>query len=158
MARADRRSTVGFVRPCKRGNGAGFTLAELLIALMILAITAAVALPAYTSNVRKGHQAEAQRILTALAQAEEIYRFQYGSYTATINPNLTNLGWVNDCAKNSAGNQYYPTTVANGLGITITVTNAPSFLATATGAIGGKQDDVWTIDNNGTLTNTQNGT
>ena len=143
---------VGCANPVKRGNRDGFSLVELLVALMTLGIIAAIALPAYTKNVRKGHQAEAQRILTSLAQTEEIYRFQYGSYTATINPNLTNLGWVNDSAGPSVGVQYYPT--AN---IVVVPGNPPTtFLATATGAIGGSQNDVWTIDQNGTLTNVIN--
>lgn len=151
---ADPGLPVGCANPVKRGNRAGFSLVELLIALMILAIISAIALPAYTKNVRKGHQVEAQRILTSLAQTEEIYRFQYGSYTANISPNLTNLGWVNDSAGSSVGVQYYPT--AN----IVVVPGIPptTFVATATGAIGGSQNDVWTIDQNGTLTNTQNGT
>ena len=137
---------------CRRTQG--FTLVELLIAIVIVAIIAAVAVPAYTSNVRKGRQVDAQRILMSLAQIEEIYRYQNGVYTATINPDLTNLGWVNDCTINPAtGNPYYPT--AN---INIALGNpATTFVATASGNIGGAVADTWTIDNNGTLTNTVHG-
>ncbi len=139
----------GFANSRKYGNKAGFTLVELLIALVILAITAAVAIPAYTSKVRQGHQAEAQRILTSLAQAEEIYRFQNGSYTNSV-ANLTALGWVNDSGP-SVANPYYPT--ANITIVPVAPPN-PTFVATVSGNIGGAVADTWTVDNNGTLKNT----
>ena len=132
----------------------GFTLVELLIALVIIAITAAIAIPAYTSNVRQGRQQDARRVLTALAQTQEIYRFQNGFYTGNVG-DLTNLGFVDDSSKNSAGAQYYP--LAN---ITITPVGNPAttYTATISGNIGGAQNDIWQVDNNGALKNTQNGT
>lgn len=63
------------------GNRTGFTLVELLIAMVVVAIIASIAIPAYTANVRKGRTVIAQRVLMSLAQTEEIYRFQNGSYT-----------------------------------------------------------------------------
>jgi prepilin-type N-terminal cleavage/methylation domain-containing protein len=162
MTRTDRRPTNGFLRPCKRRRRAGFTLVELLVCLSILAITAAIAVPAYTSKVRQGHQAEAERILTALAQAEEIYRYQNGSYAPVppIAP-LTALGWVNDSGP-SVANPYYPTgniTVVTGINPPNAPPNGtgalgPWFVATAKGNIGGAVEDQWTVDNNGTLINT----
>jgi type IV pilus assembly protein PilE len=141
---------------CRAGDeerGRGFTLVELLIAMVILSILAAVAIPAYTSNVRKGRQVDAQRVLMSLAQAEEMYRFQNGVYTNNVNPNLTNLGFVDDSSKNSAGNQYYPQ--AN---ITIVPGNpATTYVATIKGNIGGAVQDQWTIDQTGALTNTVQG-
>jgi type IV pilus assembly protein PilE len=131
----------------------GFTLVELLIAMVVVAIIASVAVPAYTANVRKGRTVDAQRVLMSLAQTEEIYRFQNGSYTNSI-ASLTALGWVNDSATNSAGTQYYPT--AN-ITIQTVAPPGPTFLATIQGSIGGAQADIRTIDNNGVLTNTQNG-
>lgn len=147
---------VGRDKGSRRQGRQGFTLVELLIALVIVAIVAAIAIPAYNSNARSGRTVDAQRILMSLAQAEEMYRFQNGQYTATINPNLTNLGWVNDCTVNPAtGNAYYPTANIN---IVPVAPPNPSFLATVSGNIGGAAADTWTIDNNGTLTHTGNGT
>ncbi len=131
---------------------AGFTLVELLVALVIVGIIAAIAVPAYTSRVRQGRQIDAQRVLMSLAQAEEMYRFQNGSYTATVDPDLTDLGFVNDCALDPAtGEAYYPTANIN---IVPVVPPNPTFVATISGSIGGAVDDTWTIDNNGNLTNT----
>jgi prepilin-type N-terminal cleavage/methylation domain-containing protein len=146
---------------------AGFTLVELLIALVIVAITAAVAIPAYTSKVNQGRQQDAQRILMSLAQTEEIYRFENGSYTGTI-ANLTALGWVNDGTINPAtGTQYYPT--ANLVGNT--GTNPPNAPPDNTGALGpwfewtisgnisngAKPADTWIITNNINPNNTVKG-
>ncbi len=126
---------------CRRTQG--FTLVELLIALVIVSILAAVAIPAYSAKVRQGRQVDAQRILMSVAQTEEIYRFQNGIYTNVV-ANLTNLGWANDSV-----NYPNPTIVLGNAGAT--------FVATATANIGGAVADIWTIDNFGTLTNTQNG-
>ncbi len=133
----------------------GFTLVELLIALVIISILAAVAIPAYSSKVRTGRQVDAQRVLMALAQTQEIYRFQNGGYTGTV-ANLTALGFVDDSATNSAGVQYYPQAniqITPGAGNPVT-----TYTATIWGNIGGAEADKWQIDNNGVLTNIQNGT
>jgi prepilin-type N-terminal cleavage/methylation domain-containing protein len=133
----------------------GFTLVELLIALVIISILAAVAIPAYSSKVRQGRQVDAQRVLMALAQTEEIYRFQNGAYTGAV-ASLTALGFVDDSAKNSAGVQYYPLAniqITPGAGNPVT-----TYTATIWGNIGGAQADKWQIDNNGVLTPLQNGT
>jgi len=130
----------------------GFTLIELLLAVVLVSILAAVAIPAYTSNVRKGRQVDAERVLMSLSQAEEIYRFQNGVYAGTV-AQLTPLGFVDDSSNNSAGAQYYPPGNIN-----IALGNpATTYLATISGNIGGAVADQWTIDNNGTLTNTVHG-
>jgi len=134
---------------------AGFSLIELLVALAALAIIAAVALPAYTTSVYKARTVDAQRILTSLAQTQEIYRLQNGTYANNTNL-LTPLGWYNDSAyyvvQNpiSTGN-YQPTQTPtgpappDGTGVA-----GPWFEATAQGNISGGTlpIDTWLVTNN----------
>jgi type IV pilus assembly protein PilE len=137
---ADRGREIEFTA-CRRGNMAGFTLVELLITLAIVAIVASIALPLYSGKVEQARQTGAQRNLVALSQAEEIYRFQNGTYTATL-ANLTSLGWKND------------TPAAGELGhydFTITAATTTAFTIQATGDIGSGTEDKWTIDQDGTL-------
>jgi type IV pilus assembly protein PilE len=49
----------------------GFTLIELIVAIAIVAILAAIAIPAYTSHVQKSRRADAKAELSLLAQAME---------------------------------------------------------------------------------------
>ncbi len=70
-------------------RNSGFTLIELAIVIAILAILAAVAIPAYQSYVRKGKRADAQALLQAASIAQEKYRLNnptYSSATTDLSP------------------------------------------------------------------------
>ncbi len=58
----------------------GFTLVELLIVVAIAAILAAVALPVYVEQVRKGRRSDAVAALSAIQQAQERFRANNPSY------------------------------------------------------------------------------
>lgn len=62
----------------------GFTLIELMIVVVVVALLAAVALPSYQASVRKGRRAEAFTALSQLQQAQERWRSNNASYTATL--------------------------------------------------------------------------
>ncbi len=58
----------------------GFTLIELLIAVTIIGILGAVAVPSYLDHIRKGKRSEAQGALVTFANAMEQWRLQNSSY------------------------------------------------------------------------------
>jgi type IV pilus assembly protein PilE len=55
------------------GHHGGFTLIELMIAVAIVGILAAIALPAYQNSIIKGRRAQGRTALLELAQAQERY-------------------------------------------------------------------------------------
>lgn len=62
----------------------GFTLIELMVALAIAGILAAIAYPAYTKQMQKGRRADALATLTAIMQAQERYRANVSNYASTL--------------------------------------------------------------------------
>lgn len=61
-------------------NQRGFTLIELMIVVVIIAILASVAWPSYREQVRSGNRADAQGALMGLAQAMERHFTEKGTY------------------------------------------------------------------------------
>lgn len=72
----------------RRANPHGFTLIELMIAVAIVAIIVAVALPSYRSSIQKGKRAEAMAAFSSVQQAQERWRSNNPTYTTV----LANLG------------------------------------------------------------------
>jgi type IV pilus assembly protein PilE len=69
-------------------RGFGFTLIELVIALAMVAILAAIALPSYASYMRKSARADAQAFVADAANRQQQYladRRAYASSMAALN-------------------------------------------------------------------------
>lgn len=61
---------------------AGWTLIELMVTLLILAILAGFALPAYRSHVLRAHRVEAKSLLLELAAAQERFYLHHDRYAS----------------------------------------------------------------------------
>ena len=61
----------------------GFTLIELMIAVAVVGILAAIAYPSYQEHVRKARRADAQTALLELAQFMERHYTANGRYLTT---------------------------------------------------------------------------
>ena len=68
----------------KRGMEQGFTLIELLLAMAIVAILVAIAVPSYDGYVRKNRRTDGKTYLFSAAQRLERYRASNNTYTATL--------------------------------------------------------------------------
>ncbi|MBK4738081.1 type IV pilin protein [Noviherbaspirillum pedocola] len=114
----------------------GFTLIELMIAVVIVGILAAVAWPSYRSYVQRGELAEAKTAMLDIAQTQERYYTNNGSYLAYAEaPAAAPSGWTNYTGS-SASNFKYKIKVEAGTidGSVTTITDAYKITATPSNA------------------------
>ncbi len=81
----------------------GFTLIELVIAMVVAAILAAIAIPAYSSFVREGRRTDAKTALLDLASLEE----RYFTTTNTYSSAASDLGYGSAAWPVTVGSGYY---------------------------------------------------
>jgi prepilin-type N-terminal cleavage/methylation domain-containing protein len=124
-------------------NRKGFTLIELMIVVVIIGILAALAIPRFMQATTKSKQSEAKQILKQIYTMERAYRQEEGVYTLA----LADLG------VDIMADARYAYSIASA-----DLSNA--FVATAAATVEDLDDDAtvdtWTIDQDGTLTNTIN--
>lgn len=113
-------STLPVSRPpfVRRRAVAGFTLIEIIIALAIVAILAAVALPQFFESMRKSRRAEGIAALTAIQQAQERWRANATTYTDDLDAlrlgNQTPSGYYTLAISNTSASGYTATATAAG--------------------------------------------
>lgn len=121
----------------------GFSLLELMIAVAVVAILAAIAYPSYQSHLISSRRASAQSHLMDIAQREQQYFLDARSYAS----DLATLSMTT------------PSDVSSYYTITIAISSAPpTFTATATPVTGTLQasDGALSINNTGTKTSSNN--
>lgn len=113
------------------GARRGFTTIELLIALVILGVLLAVALPNFQSSIRKGRRSEAFSALSVVQQAQERHRSTNATFTTllTAAPTATPPGLGLPATRTPTG--YYDLAVSSA--------NATTYVATATAVSGTSQ-------------------
>jgi type IV pilus assembly protein PilE len=62
----------------------GHTLADLLVALAIVALLATVAVPSYRAQLERGRRAEARAALLAIAAAQEAHYLECRRYASSL--------------------------------------------------------------------------
>ena len=84
----------------------GFTLIEVLIALVIVGVLLSIALPSFMDSIRKGRRSEAFAAMGAMQQAQERWRSGKTSYASS-----TDSGFA---TANTLPGGYYSVSVAAG--------------------------------------------
>lgn len=95
----------------------GFTMIELMIVLVVVAILAAIAYPAFTSQIQQGRRADAQQELVDMALRQEKWR-----------ANHTQYGELSDIGEPCPGSdacQYYDFGLSDRGATTYTLTATP---------------------------------
>lgn len=104
----------------------GFTLIELMIAVAVVAILAAIALPAFQSQIRKSRRAEAVATTAQIEQAQERWRAncsQYATLISTANAGDCVIATSGLAIGAAAGARYtYSLSAVTAAGYTLTAT------------------------------------
>jgi type IV pilus assembly protein PilE len=108
---------------------AGFSLIELMVAIVIVAILSAVALPSYQRYVAKTRRVDGQNLALDLAARLERHYLQYSTYTT----NITAQTGLNTSSTSKEG--YYGASIAACSGGNISA----CFVLTVTATQGGAQ-------------------
>lgn len=100
-----------------RSHTRGFSLIELLIAIVIIGILIKLATPYYQTYVRKSRRTDAMVTLSAMQLAQERYRYSNTSYASLAQiwtGTLSREGYYDLAITNITGTSYTLTATAKG--------------------------------------------
>jgi type IV pilus assembly protein PilE len=118
----------------------GFTVTELFIGVIILAIFLAFTFPTFIRNLEKSKTGEAVTNLTLLRMAEKEYFLEHSAFT-------TDIGSLNIGDPNDMVDRYFD--------YTITSADVTNFSARATRRGGPYEGDYYSIDKDGAIDSTK---
>ena len=127
----------------------GFTLIELVIAMAVVGILLAIAIPSYNSYIQQGNRPTAKAALLDLAARQESYYTLNNAYASQ----MTALGYTQASMPiPSATQNYYTLTIAS-----VTTAVPPTYVLQATPVVGSVQATdscaIYQVDNLGNKTN-----
>lgn len=99
----------------------GFTLIELMIVVAVIALLAAVALPAYFDSIRKSRRADAINMMSQVAQAQERWRANNPTYSNDFGTSLLNVHTTTASSVNTLTEPYYLISVPTNTATNYTV-------------------------------------
>lgn len=100
-------------------NSNGFTLIELMIVVVIIAVLASIAIPSYNEQVTKSKRSDAKSMLLTMASQQERYFYDENQYAA----NLSALGYSANTVESNEG--HYDLSVSAATSTTYTLQAAP---------------------------------
>jgi len=116
----------------------GFTLIEMLIVMVVFGILAAIAIPSYNNQLRRGTRSAAQALMMDIANKEQFYLQSQRTYLDCPTP-CTNLSAIGISALPQEVTSFYTLKVEKN-----DVVTPPTFIITVTPVSGTRQEpDGW---------------
>ena len=103
---------------------AGFTLIEMMIVVVVIAILAVIVLPSYQGVVMKARRTDAKAALTTAAQTLERYSTENAT-TGYANATISDTAGATVVARSSTENGHYLLTIGNKTASTYVLSAAP---------------------------------
>jgi type IV pilus assembly protein PilE len=118
----------------RRARHSGFTLMELIIAMVIIGILTAIAIPSYTAYIQRSNRAEARHAVLEASVWMERFRTERGSYDNPAGSGAQTLPVAMQCSpRNTTG-----TGTCRDYNVQVQAVNVVSYTLQAVPVVGGR--------------------